>query len=94
MQEKYLGRKVIEKKTFQVEGTFQSAYAAERWLNEKGYDGGSSSATQPTAFMKGNYYDYGLPHKWKNFTKQQEKSVHACLQGDFREGPLTAYIFE
>ena len=87
-------RKVIISKTFKVKGTFQSMYAAEKWLSEKGYSAGSSSATHPTAVMKGDYYSYGLPHKMKNFTSKQKKIIHGILFGDLREGPVTVHIYE
>lgn len=91
--EKYLGREVRLKKEFKSDGTFQSMYDAEKWLNNKDYSTGSSSATKPTAIMKGDYYDYGLPHKWKNFNKQEINSVHGAMVGDFRNGPVTVYLF-
>ena len=93
-QEKYFGKVVIEKKTFEGNHTFQATYKADAWLKEKGYTGGSSSFMKPTAYMKGDYDSYDLPWKMKNFTRAQEKSIHACIDGDFREGPMTAYIFE
>lgn len=92
--EKYLGREVKLKKEFKSNGTFQSMYDAERWLNNKGCSTGSSSATKPTAIMKGDYYEYDLPYKWKNFNKTQIACVHGAMVGDFREGPVTVYIFK
>lgn len=90
----YLGRKVTEQKEFKVEGTFESMYAARKWLKEQGYSTGSSSACKPTAIMKGVYYDYCLPHKWKNFTKEEINSVHGAMTGDFRNGAVFVYLFE
>ncbi len=87
-------KKIAEQKEFKAEGTFQSMYAAQRWLKENGYDYGSNSATQPTAVMKGNYYDYNLPHKMKNFTAKQKNSVHGIITGDMREGPVFVTIYE
>ncbi len=92
--EKYLGRNVTEKQVFQIDGTFESMYAAERWISEKGYDAGSTCVGKPAAIMKGNYYDYGLPHKWKNFTKQQMNSVYGVMVGYNRNGPVYVYLFE
>lgn len=90
----YNGRKVIEKAEFKVEGTFESMYSAERWLTEKGYSWGSSCAMLPTAVMKGDYYSYGLPHKWKNFTTKQKNNVHGAMAGNMREGTVFVYLFE
>jgi len=92
--EKYLNRIVAQKQVFQVDGTFQSMYAAERWLSENGYSAGSTCAPMPTAVMKGDYYSYDLPHKWKNFTAKEKNSVHGVMVGDLRDGPVTVYIFQ
>jgi len=86
-------RKIIEERTFKVDGTFQSMYAAQDWLRERGYHYGSTSATEPTAVMKGSYYSYGLPHKMKNFTAKQKNNVHGILFGDMREGPVTVHLY-
>lgn len=91
---KYLGREIIEQATFQVKGTFQSMYAAHEWLLDRGYDWGSSSAMKPTGVIKGDYVASGLPQKWKNFSKTQEKEVHGAITGDMREGPVTVYLFK
>jgi len=86
-------RKILEQKTFKVAGTFESMYAAHAWVKQKGYSEGSTCYPLPTAVMKGNYYDYGLPHKMKNFTKQQKQLVHGIIDGDFRDGPLTVTLY-
>ena len=91
--ETYLGRKVIQSQEFKVEGTFQSMYAAHSFLKENGYDYGSSCAMMPTAIMKGDYYSYDLPHKWKNFTNAQKKSVHGVITGELRNGPVFVKLF-
>lgn len=87
-------RKIIEQEAFTVAGTFQSMYAAQKWIRDKGYDYGSSSALEPTAVMKGNYYDYGLPHKMKNFTVKEKQMVHGIITGNMREGPVTVCLYE
>jgi len=84
---------VIEQKEFKVDGTFHSMYAAESWLREKGYTSGSGCVGHPTAVMKGNYYDYNLPHKMKNFSKKQTASVHGIMKGDIRDGPITVELY-
>lgn len=86
-------KKPIETKVFKVEGTFESMWAAHKWLKEKGYDFGSTCALMPTAVMKGDYYSYDLPHKWKNFTNKQKNSVHGIIKGCMREGPVTVEIY-
>jgi len=87
------GRPVKQKESFQVDGTFESMYAAHGWLKENGYDWGSSCGMMPAAIMKGDYYDRGLPHKWKNFTDQQKALVDGVMMGDFRDGPVIVYLF-
>lgn len=86
-------RKAIKEKTFKVDGTFRSLYAAEIWLKEQGYGHGSPSETGPTAVMKGDYYSYDLPHKMKNFTNRQKREVHGIIFGDMREGPVTVHLY-
>lgn len=89
-----MARKPIETKSFKVEGDFKSMYAAEAWLKEKGYSTGSSCVGKPTAIMKGNYYDYDLPHKMKNFSKEQTASVHGIMFGDNRNGTVYVHLYE
>lgn len=89
-EETYLNRKVIEKKTFDEKGTFQSYYAAESWVHEKGYSSGSSCVMMPIALVKG---EYNLPQKWKNMDDEEIKSVDGVIAGFLREGPVDVYIF-
>lgn len=86
-------RKVIEQKTFNEKGTFKAMYAAQSWLRSKGYDYGSTSAIEPTAVMKGDYYSYGLPHKMKNFSAKDKASIHGIITGEMREGPVTVKLY-
>lgn len=90
----YLGREVIQTMKFNVPETFDSYYAAVGWAKQAGYDAGSMSFPHPTALMRGDYYSYGLPHKWKNFTKNEIRSVHGVIIGNFREGPVTVHLFQ
>ena len=86
-------KKIKLTKSFKEEGTFQSMYAAQKWVKEQGYTYGSNSAIEPTAIMQGDYYSYNLPHKMKNFTAKEKRSVHGIMQGDIREGPVTVIIY-
>lgn len=90
----FMGRKVAIEKQFLVYGTFKSMYAANGWIRENGYDFGSTCALQPTAIMKGDYYSYDLPHKWKNFSSSQKASIAGVMTGDLRDGPVFVRIFE
>jgi hypothetical protein len=85
------GRKIKEEKTFDVPGTFESMYAAERWLSENGYKTGSSCREEPIAIQKGQYT---LPQKWKNFTKADKAMIDGVMITSFREGPCKVIIFE
>lgn len=87
-------KKAIEIKKFDVPGTFESMYAAQGWLTEKGYGYGSSSCGYPVAVMKGSYYDYDLPEKMKNFTAKETASVHGIITGELRYGPVTVHLYE
>ena len=87
-------KKIIEEKEFKENGTFQSMYAAQKWLRDKGYDYGSTSAMHPTAVMKGDYSSYPLPWKMKNFTAKEKASVHGIITGDMREGPVFVKLYE
>lgn len=90
----YLGKQIIIEKHFKVPGTFESIYAANKWLTDNGYDYGSSDATKPTAITIGNYYSHGLPHKWHNFDKEDLKKICGCITGDMRDGPVIVRIFK
>lgn len=91
--EKYLNRPVIDKAFFNVEGTFESMYAAQTWFRDRGYDDGSTCAGMPCAIMRGDYGSYDLPQKWKNMTSTERNNVHGVMVGDMREGPVTVYLF-
>ena len=87
----YLGKKIIEKHYFNVEGTFESYYAASIWAKENGYTEGSMDSSNAIALMKG--YDYVA--KWHKLNKQERESIHGIMISDyFREKPVTILIFE
>lgn len=89
--ETYLGKKIIEKHVFNVEGTFQSYYAAREWAVNRGYEVGSMDGFNPIAMMKG--YDYVA--KWHNISPKDRQTVHAVMISDyFREKEVTILIFE
>lgn len=86
-------RKIKLTKSFTDHGTWNALHAAEKWLRDNGYDYGSMSYPMPTAVMKGDYYSYDLPHKWKNFTPKQCNSVDGIITGNFREGPVEVTLY-
>ncbi|MDF2189303.1 hypothetical protein [Paraflavitalea sp. CAU 1676] len=94
MSNKIKGRIVAISKEFLVPGTFKSMYAAQAWLKQNGYDYGSTSAMDPTPVVKGEYGNYDLPQKWKNFTRADELTVHGAITGNMRDGPVTVHIFQ
>jgi hypothetical protein len=51
--ETYLSKTIKEVHNFNVEGTFQSFYAASTWATNRGYEIGSMDGRNPIAMMKG-----------------------------------------
>lgn len=87
----YLGKEVKEKHEFNVEGTFESYYAASKWAKDNGYEAGSMDGSNPIALMK----DYDYVAKWHNISPKDRKIVHGVMISDyFREKPVTILIFE
>jgi hypothetical protein len=91
IKQTYLGKEVKEKHDFNVEGTFESYYAASKWAKDNGYETGSMDGSNPIALMKG--YDYVA--KWHNISAQERKMIHGVMLSDyFREKSVTILIFE
>ena len=86
---RYLGRNVIQKLEFNVEGTFQSMYKAQKWCIDNGYSYGSLDGDNPVAMWKG---DHSIS-KWHNLSRAEKGSCDAALTCD-RERPAFIYIFE
>lgn len=91
-------RKEVQRLNFKVEGTFQSMYAAQRWLTENNYSYGSPCKDRlhggdlPVAIQKG---EYNLPQKWMHFDKEDKELVDGIMiSHDFREGDVTIVIYE
>ena len=85
-------RNVKEEYKFKENGTFQSYYAATKWLSENGFNYGSMCRDMPIAITK---RQYDLPEKYKNFKKSDLKFVDGwILSSDFREGEVVVRIFE
>lgn len=90
-EEKYLGRIVKEKHTFNEKGTFESFYSAQTWCAANGYEEGSMCSPMPIAIMKG---EYNLPWKWKNLNAKERSMVDGVIvSNNFREEEVTIYIF-
>jgi len=87
---KHLGKIVKEVKVFDVPGTFESMYAAERWLRENGYSYGSTGrGSDPVAILKGGY---DLPQKWHNISALGRSIVDGVMYCG-RDEKATVYIF-
>lgn len=87
----YLGKKIKEKHEFNVQGTFESYYAASSWAKANGYEAGSMDGYNPIALMK----DYNYVAKWHNLNKEERATVDGVMISDyFREKPVTILIFE
>jgi hypothetical protein len=76
------------KKTFKVSGTFESYYAACKWLSENGYSYGSMQGDAPIGIMKGEWNI----SKWRNMTSKEQKSLDGVMTGEFREGEVVVSI--
>ena len=63
--------------TFTVPGAFQSSYAAEAWLRERGFSFGPSQADGPQAVW------YGDCHisKWRNLSRKERAECIAGVGG-------------
>ena len=90
--EKYLGRIVKSRLDFTEPGTFQSRYAAQRYLTDYGFDYGSLDVPNPVAFVKG---EYELPWKWHNINSAGKELIDGVMvSNDWREGTVTLVFFE
>jgi hypothetical protein len=89
-REKYLGRSVKKELIFAGLGTFDAYNAACSYLNDNGFNYGSTCVMQPMGFMK---REWDIPWKWKNMTASQKKSVDGVMIGDMRSGPVELIFF-
>jgi len=87
--EKYGNRVVTGKIICSDKGTFMAYWAAEQWIRENGYSCGSMCSPMPTAIMKGDVH----VAKWKNLTTKERNTVDGVIVGEYREGPVTIYLF-
>jgi len=82
-------RAVKQHLTFDVTGTFESMYAAEKWCYDNGYSCGSHCAGLPTAIWKG---DFSIS-KWYNLSEEEQNSCDGIMMCR-REGPATITIYD
>ena len=75
-------------------GTFEALYSAQAWLSSNGYGYGSSSVGNPIAITEGDYYAKDLPHKMKNFAKEDYTKIVGVITGDIRNGPVSIEIYK
>lgn len=71
--------------SFEREGPFESWYACQRWLTERGYSFGSTCVMSPVGVLKGDY----TIAKWRNLTPKERAELDGSVSGDFRNGPVT-----
>ena len=86
-------REILQDLTFKEKGTFQSLYAAKRWLTENGYESGSLDACNPVAIQKGEYV---LPQKWHNLGPIIKSAIidGIMTSNDWREGEVKVIIYK
>lgn len=90
-----MGREIEKQLEFKVNGTFESMYAANKWLRENGFGYGSADAMNPTAISLGDYYkENNLPHKWHNFDEEDKLKIAGIMTGDTRNGPVKVILFK
>ena len=86
-------REIKQELTFKEEGTFQSMYAAQRWLNENNYGFGSLDGPFNPVAVQLDGYD--LPQKWHNFDNQDKASVDGIMTStDWREGEVKVILYK
>lgn len=85
-----MAKRIVEVKEFDLEGVFESHWAAERWLTENGYEYGSGCVSCPIAITKG---EYNLPQKWRNMTTIERNSVDGILESG-RTGKAKITLYE
>lgn len=85
-----MAKRIVKVKEFELEGVFESHWAAERWLTKNGYKYGSSCAGSPIAITK---VEYNLPQKWKNMTTIERNSVDGILESG-RTGKAKITLYE
>jgi len=76
-------------KTFDQQGDFAAARAAENWLHEGGYSVGSSERGAPRGIMRGDV----LIAKWRNLSRRERATLDGQMTGDMRNGPVTVELF-
>ena len=63
------------RKSFDLEGDFESLRAAEAWCKTQGISVGSLDRIGPQGLLFGNY----TIAKWHNLTKAERKALHGTL---------------
>ncbi len=77
-------------KEFQGTGSFQAIWAAEKWLDDRGYSHGSMDRDNPIGVMLGKHM---LIHKWTNMRVSERKQMDGTIESkDFRAGPVVVKL--
>lgn len=91
-------RKIKKELSFKEEGTFQSVYAAEAWLNANGYSFGSACKDRKTGVICPIaivYGPYELPEKWINMDDGDKILIDGIMtSNDWREGEVKIILYE
>lgn len=92
-QDTHLGRPVANRITFNLEGDFQSYYAASAHLKAEGQTQGSMCGGEPIGFAPADKFDYIA--KWRNIEPADRRRVHGILSQTegFRNGPVEVIYF-
>lgn len=74
---------------FENEGDFQAYYAAQAWLQSRGFSCGRGQRGAPNGILFGEYEI----SKWKNLSFSQRQMCDGVLVGDHRHGPISVVIY-
>ncbi len=77
--------------TFRDEGDFRALYAAQAWLEARGFSFGSPQRGAPIAIMHGRV----KIAKWRNLDSEERADLHGMIKSptfSYREGPVSIVI--
>jgi len=82
-------RTVKQRIEFNIEGDFESFYAAEKWCKENGFSYGRMDGHNPIALWKGDC----CISKWHNLSQKEKNSCDGVMLGE-RNGAVKILIYE
>lgn len=83
-------REIEIEKVFDTAGAFKAVDEARDWLKANGFSFGSMQAGAPTAIYRGDC----IISKWRNLSREEQRTCDGLMTGDFRNGPVKVVIFK